>query len=980
MVAEKDSLVVRTCLVPRIGSGIQLVGRSAELTALRSALTAAANGQAGAVLLSGDAGVGKSRLLAELVEVAHDMGATVFTGRCLDVDEAGLPYLPFVEALGQLTEAQGEVARNRPVLSWLVPGLGAAPVQGEEAMEQLRLFDSVHGLLSDLASDRCVLLALEDLHWADASTRDLVLFLVSRLYTQRILLVCTYRTDDLHRRHPLRSLLGELSRLSTVEQIALAPFDLEDTVEFVSALSDGTLPAATIRKIADRSEGNAFFCEELTAVYGDSSGVPSGLAELLLARVERLGVLARRVVRAASVASTTVTHESLQTVSALPADELEEALREAVQLNVLVTVDGGYTFRHALLREAVYGDLLPGERVRLHAGYAQVVDSQALLAYHSFRSHDLPRALSASVRAAHEAAHMRAPGEKLHHVSQALELWGVVPDPEESSGADEICLLRMAATAAAAIGETERAVKFARTAVMKADELGDPETAAEARLRLVLVSLPWEYRSVDVKSIVEQAWDLVRDRPPSVTRAKTLALLARSWNWRTELEIDELRAFADEAIENAKQAGAPAVEVDALVTLAVFAGFSSDFGEAIDLGQLAADRAASIGAYEVELRARKNTAICMVLARRLPEALKLMETICRRAAEVGLPWGTAGVDARMELVHFRYLLGDWSGALARAVTTDAPGMVAARVAAPSLAVLAAQGEFARLDAVAADLSRWTEDALAHAVAGVGIAEGELWRSRQRAAVDQVGLAFDQLEALVRPMVVDAVMVATVGITALADLADEARLRRDSATERDLITEGERLLDRIWSQLPMTRMGKLLFQSETVMLEMHNSRLAAEVSRLRGTDDPALWEVAAVSAEGFSYSQALARWRWASALLAAGSRDAATEQLLMAYETACQLGARPLRDALAALARRGRIALPGTPAEPPSDLTPRELAVLELVAAGLTNKQVGVRLYISQKTASVHLSRAMAKLGAANRTELVSIAHDRGLLS
>jgi DNA-binding NarL/FixJ family response regulator len=970
---------VSACVVPRIGSGIQLVGRGGELAALRSALASADSGQAGAVLLAGDAGVGKSRLLAELLRSARSAGMTVFTGRCLDVDEAGLPYLPFVEALGQLSDAQRDVARNRPMLSRLVPGLGTASPPGDDpAMEQLRLFDSVHGLLSDLAGSGCVLLALEDLHWADASTRDLVLFLVSRLHTQRLLVVCTYRTDDLHRRHPLRPLLGELARLSVVDQIALSPFSPTDTLEFVSALADGALPAATVRQIADRSEGNAFFCEELTAVYGDGAGVPSGLAELLLARVERLSPPARAVTRAASVASTTVTHSSLQAVSTLSSDALEEALREAVQLNVLVTADGGYAFRHALLREAVYGDLLPGERVRLHAGYADIVSSQALLAYHSLRCHDLPRALSASIQAAHAAAEMGAPGERLHHLEQALELLNAVGPVD----VDELALLRMAASAAAATGETERAIQYAQSVVAKADALDDPEVAAEARVQLVMVSMPWEYRTMDFRSVVDAAWDLVRDRPPSATKARILALRARSWvwEWSLDLSIDELREYTEEAIAIAKQVGAAAVEVDALVTLAVFAEWTNHVDEAIQIGRLAAERAASIGAYEVELRARKNTSISLLLAGRLDEALRLVDFTRKRAADVGVPWGLSSVDARMEAVHIRYLLGDWPAALAAVDTAGAPPMVWARITATTLSVLAAQGEFDRVDALAAEMDRVTTDGLALAIGGLGVAEAAEWRGRPREAVEQVDRVFAHLESLARPSINDASMAVNIGISALADLATTARAKGDTATAESLVAQGARLLGRLARHMPVTRVGKLVYEERTAMLKMHQARMAAEVRRLDGTDSPELWEAAVTAADGYEYAVAIARWRWASALLAAGSRDEATAQLQLAHTRAVELGARPLRAALEALARRGRIALPGQSAEPQTDLTPRELSVLELVATGMTNKQVGDQLYISQKTASVHLSRAMAKLGAANRTEVVSIAHDRGLLS
>jgi DNA-binding NarL/FixJ family response regulator len=972
------TLGMRTCVVPRIGSGIPLVGRHAELGSLRSALTAAAAGRPGAVLLSGDAGIGKSRLLAELAGAARESGTTVLTGRCLDVDEAGLPYLPFVEALGQLTAAQRVVARTRPVLNRLVTGLGAAEPQDENdpAMERLRLFDSVLGLLTDLAADNSVLLAIEDLHWADASTRDLVLFLVSRLYTQRVLVVCTLRTDDLHRRHPLRPLISELTRLSTVDTISLSPFDRADSVTFVSALADGALPMATVEKIAKRAEGNAFFCEELTAVYGDGAGVPSGLADLLLSRVERLGPTARRVVRAASVASRKVTHTSLRAVSELADDALEEALREAVQLNVLVAAGGGYGFRHALLREAVYDDLLPGERVRLHAGYASVVSSQASLAYHSLRSHDLPTALAASVQAAHQAAKMDAPGEKLRLVSQALELWTAVPNPVEVSGTNEVSLLRMAAMAAAAIGETDRAVEFARSAVAKADEMADPELSANTRHQLIVTLFALEDRDIDIASILDRAWDLVRDRPPSVARAKILALRARAWVWSrdTDLDIDELRAIAEEAIANAKEANAPAVEVDGLVTLAVFAEWTGHAEDAINVGRVAAERAAAIGAFDVELRARKNTAITLTTLGRLDEAIALCEFICRRAVEVGLPWGLTSVDARFGLVFYRYMSGDWTGALAAAEVSGVPAVVWARITSPTLLVLAAQGEFDRVDEVSAELDKQTDDPLTREVAALGRAAAALWRGRPQQAIEFISAAFDRLESLSRPCVPDAMLGACLGVWALADIVAEAR------DPLAAIAAGEALSARAAAQRPLSSVGKVIYEDNYPNIAVYDTLLAAEMGRLRGTDSASAWRAVVELTKDSQYLQAYARWRLAGALLADGSRAEASEQLLTAHSAAAQLGAAPLRDALAGLARRARIPLPGAPAEAPTELTPRELAVLELVAAGLTNKQVGARLYISQKTASVHLSRAMAKLGASNRTEVVSIAHDRGLFS
>ncbi|GAB3873001.1 helix-turn-helix transcriptional regulator [Kibdelosporangium lantanae] len=806
---------MRACGVPRTGSGISLVGRQGELARLRSALATASNGQARTVLLSGDAGIGKSRLLAELVAEAEAAGATVLTGRCLDVDVAGLPYLPFVEALGQLTPGQRAVANSRPMLNRLVAGLSdAVPTWDDNpAMEQLRVFDAVLGLVTDLAAERPMLLAIEDLHWADASTRDLVLFLVSRLHTQRVLVVGSWRADDLHRRHPLRPLLTQLTRLSTVESMALPPFTRTDAVEFVSALADGTLPMTTVRKIAERSEGNPFFCEELTAVYGDGAGVPTGLAELLLSRVERLSAPARRVVRAVAVASGKVKHPSLAAVCELDEDVLEEALREAVQLNVLVPVDACYTFRHALLREAVYADLLPGERVRLHAGYADVVERPASVAHHSVRSHDLPRALAASVKAANHAAKVYASGEKLRMVEQALELWSAVPDPEEVSGTTEVMLLRMAATSAGAIGETDRAIEFARSAVAKADELDDPELSAATRHELIVAMFALDDRSAGLDVIVERAWELVRDRPPSLARARILSLMARSWVWTVDvaLDIDELRAYAEEAIDNAKQVGAASVEVDGLVTLAVFAEWTGHPEEAIEVGRLAAERARSIGAFQVELRALKNMSITLACQGRTDEAITLSEYLCRRAADVGLQWGLTSVDAHFGLVFLHFHTGDWAKALATAAVSGVPGGVWARINAPTLHVLAAQGDFDRLAEVAAELDRQSDDALNQAITNHGRAEAAVWTGQPEKAVEYVNASFGQMATLGRTAAVDVFVGAQVGVRALADIAEAARARGDAAAADRAVADGKDLVDRLVALQPRTWVGQKVYE-------------------------------------------------------------------------------------------------------------------------------------------------------------------------
>src|ERR1700730_6918081 len=219
--------------VPRLGSGIPLVARAAEMVRLRASLARAEAGAASAVLVSGDAGGGKSRLMEELGKIAAAKDALVLSGRCLDVGETGLPYLPFVEILVQLNRTDPDAVRRWPALTrWLAesimpvqpepannsPRPGSRTVAPERDLGQLQLFDAMFGLLTVLSSSRCVVLVVEDLHWADSSTRDLVSFLLSRLRAQRLVVLASYRSDDLYRRHPLRPLLAELVRLPPVDR------------------------------------------------------------------------------------------------------------------------------------------------------------------------------------------------------------------------------------------------------------------------------------------------------------------------------------------------------------------------------------------------------------------------------------------------------------------------------------------------------------------------------------------------------------------------------------------------------------------------------------------------------------------------------------------------------------------------------------------------------------------------------------------
>jgi DNA-binding CsgD family transcriptional regulator len=1028
--------------VARLGSGIPLVARGREMRRLRAALDRAAAGSAGAVLLSGDAGVGKSRLVDELTRVAEEQDVLVLTGRCVDVGETGLPYLPFAEAFRQVPRDALTAAGARPALGRLLPELAVPPAAERHAesgagllapeagvrmaqdLGQLQLFDAAHGLLGELAARRCVLLVVEDVHWADASTRNLLSFLLARLRAQRLLVVVSYRADDLHRTHPLRPLLAELVRLAAVERVDLAPFDRADCRDFVSALAEGTLPESAVAQIAERSEGNAFFAEELVAAYADSGdGLPWVLVDVLLARVERLSPAAQRVIRMASVSGRWVRHSRLRAVAALDAEDtgrermtdadLHDALREAVQHHVLVVEsdDDVLAFRHALLHEAVYGDLLPGERVRLHASYARHLATEqgqrgtaAALAHHSMESHALPQALAASVAAAGEAADLGAPAAALRHLEQAMKLWCAVPEQERPATVDEAALHRKSAFVAGTAGEPERAVAYARSAVELADRGGIPEQAAEARRRLAQALFALDGKEAEAAKAVERAWELVRDRPPSDTSAWVLAVRARVL--RASAGMADARECAERAVHHARESGAGGAEADALITMAVLDDTSGDaetgagrLGEAVALAQRA-------GALNVELRARYNLAVNRYDQGLLDTAGCVVDEAVARARDAGLTWSAYGLELRILQIAVREARGDWEGAAAAA---EPPGRrvsstVSARLAAAGASLLVNRGRFGEAERLVGQLTaEWHVDMQIVRLSAVAGAELACWQGRPRDAAELLGRALQRMRRIDPGWPIPGIRLTALAVGAYAGIAEAARRNRDAEAERHAVTEAARLVTerahaaesarprtgelgpegRAWLALlaaEQTRLG-----AEQGRAGAEHGRAGAEHGRLGGAGEPAAWRAAAEAfAEyGEVYQAAVCRWRLGAALIAAQRRDEAAEQLSAAHQVAERLGARPLLDAVSQLARRARIAVaPGAPmpSTGPDPLTPRERAVLDLVALGRTNRQVGEELFISEKTVSVHLSRLMAKLGASRRAEAVAIAYDRGLIA
>jgi DNA-binding CsgD family transcriptional regulator len=969
----------------------RLVGRDGELRRLLDLLDNAATGQPAHALVSGDAGVGKTRLVGELAGRAAARGFTVLSGRCAELGDT-IPYLPLADALRGATAAEGapqallDALTARPVLGRLLPDRGSGPASAElPGLAQQQLFGAVLGLLTELAAAGPLLLVLEDLHWADRSTRDLLTFLSRVLHRERVAVVGTYRTDDLHRRHPLRPLIAELLRLPGVTAIELGPLGYADMAEHLSTLAGSPLDATTLHRIVTRAEGNPYYGEELLAAGRDCAAatLPTEVAALLLARVEQVPASAQQVLRAAAVAGRRVEDDMVRAASGLAAAEYEEAIRESVAHQLLVTDGQGYAFRHALIREAVYGDLLPGERTRLHARFAELLadpdrlaavpGTAAELAYHCLASHDTTGAFSASVQAAQEADRLGAPAEAQRHYDEALALWDRVSDPEKLAGTERGSLALYSATSAAASGDVARAVQKLRRLREYLPDAADPALTSRACERLAYYLLEIEAVG-DAVTAARAAVEALPADPPRWEHARALATYAQTLMYGRQEEA--ATAHAEQALAAARAAGAPWVEADALVTLGQLSERSGRVAEAISRYTLAYQQARDAHVLGVELRAAFQLARSQLESGDLASAAATAHQGVDLAGENGLGLAPYGLDLQYlhYLAHFADGSWDHAAELADGFGTRAVTAAEARLSAMALFIDVGRGRPAVADRRAWLEPFWRSDRFGEYIARGLLAEHALWRGDTAGVLAEVEAAL-ATQADPGGYGPPAIRVAAVGLSARADRAAQARAAGDAAGAQAEVSAARDLIE-------AARDGAAFRRQPDYVLGIDGrgwlARAEAEWRRAQGGNDPAAWQaVAGTFGPGFVYETARTRWRLAEALAEAGRREEAQREWQLASEAAGQLGAVPLQNALADLARRARLGSQPPGHEGPgrlAALTAREQEVLRLLAEGRSNREIAAALYIAPKTASVHVSNILAKLGAATRTEAAAIAH------
>jgi DNA-binding CsgD family transcriptional regulator/tetratricopeptide (TPR) repeat protein len=945
----------------------RFIGRERQLERLAIGLQSAADGKPNALILSGTAGLGLTRLLgetrrrvsalAEPFAIVHGVAGPA---------TAGVPYAPVTSALEALLRPMPDetlvelVGLTGDAIAHLLPRLQprlaalellpARPRIVATEWREARTFEAVLGLLERLGQRQPVVLMLEDLHHADASTRGLVTFLARVSRGQRLMLVATYQPDRLVRSHPLKATLAALATTPSLSTSELAPFDRTELGQLIEVIEGGRASSTTLLLVSERSGGSPLIAEELLASRRELAGVSlAGTFErLVTARADLRSPECCRVLRLLSMVGSPVTMPTLLAMAAeferrSPArpprsttgtrkgdgldTDMEAGVAEGFEHGFLVeaaesqdldpAAECRIVFRHELIAEAIAADLLPATRRRYHSALGATLADQpapepgAALVHH-LAAYELAEAVEAALAAAAVAEAHEAGADALAHYERALTLYEVVRPAEPAPQLSDLQVL--AAEAAFAAGEPARAVAYAEAA---AAALDDPRE--RLALGLVMERLGRYRRAAGDHTgalfAYRRAVDLV-PREPSAARARVLASMAQFR--MLEGVFSEARRFAQDATAVARVVGEPARQalLHATCTLAVAEAWGDDPEPAVEMLRKTRDEAAELGYLDDLFRVYANLTTVLDLLGRRDEAIAVAYEGIAEAERVGHAT-VYGNFLRANAADSLYFLGRWQDC--RRLCLDALswnpvgiGFLSPLLNLATVEVATSAGESAgRLLGQVLLAIEAVQDPQFSVPAHQAAAAYALWQEDLADAQRAAERGWERVSATE-----DWLLMARMAETYLevdAALAQDAHRRRDFAA---LANARERSLPVILhAEAAVRASGVPTRTGSRRHADMALRTARAFRSRVEGRDEVAAWEALAMDwAElGDPYEAARSRWHEAQAILekarGRSTRTAAREPLTQAAEGAFALGAWPLLRAVAELSRRAMLPLP-----------------------------------------------------------------------
>jgi DNA-binding CsgD family transcriptional regulator len=976
----------------------RLVGRETEQRQLGDAAARARQGCPVAVLIEGEAGIGKSRLLAECIEDEVGPDDVVVVGHGVELLGGELPFGVVTDALRDLVRRQGiDTVRAAgewvaPALGTMVPGLARGRVPPPD---RARIFDAFATLLTQLSRDRLVWLVVEDLHWVDTSSRDLVGYLVRVVGEPcRLLITCTLRTEAGHLSTGLASFVDEFVRSPATQRIGLPRLSRGQMADQVAGLLQEKPAPQLLDRVVALSDGVPFLAEELVAARLDVRGpVPASVGALMLTRFGWLSPPAQRMVQAASLGEGHLRHRLLGPVCELTPDQLMSAVAEAVRSNVLVvTEDGdGYRFHHALLQQAVADTTLPGDRLLWHRRWAEQLEndpapsdgsfSLIAAAHHWSQTDDWVRAFDSARSVARLAHDLAASAEQATLSSRVLDLWEKVPDAAARAGCDRDDVLDEALQARDWAGEYAEALELIDRELRRVDPATfDPVRLLYLQLRRGFFAdglgrTEEERPSIDVDAAIH----MLREAPPG--RLFVRAVSEMVWDWFPTAHPDIDAQLVARALEVAQHVGTARAQLWMRINHTQYLYKLGQAAQAADLtlGMLPQVREEfpTIDVSVVE----SNCAAYLCLLGRYQEAADLGRQALRRVGHPELArW--VWVHATENLCSALFELGEWDEA--EALLTPARDLDFVGHGAMWLELRAGEIHCHRGDTTAARVCMVSAESKLPVTSRGFEGQARSWLRRLSAQIAATDGDFSTASRHVGPLVRVAEGESRDPYQwrslLLAVRIESDRTSQSSRHRRDKSASAAR------QRLEQIRQLSSEIQTLGAPRPAWKAQFEAELSRLEGHSDLCLWQAAADAwaDTGQIHDHAWALARIAECQIAAADRTGAVDSLTRARQIGAKLRAAPLLEAIEDIARRARLDLhivdqPKARKPQRHGLTTRELEVLHLIANGRTNDQIASELFIAPKTASVHVSHILTKLDVGSRSEATTVAHRLHLL-